>query len=108
MRILLVAPAVAPRYGSMAFIPRELSSELVRQGHEVSIYTTNVDGSQHLAVPVDCPVVAGGVKTYYFRGWNLPGNYVVSLSLWRALCETVASFDIVHSWSVYGFTTTAT
>jgi glycosyltransferase involved in cell wall biosynthesis len=107
MRILLVVYSIAPRYGGLSVMGPELARELVRQGHEVSIYTTNVDGPKHLNVVVDRPVISEGVKTHYFRGWNLPGSYVVSLSLWRALRDTVASFDIVHSWSVYGFTTTA-
>jgi glycosyltransferase involved in cell wall biosynthesis len=79
----------------------------VRQGHQVSIYTTNVDGPKHLQVPVDRPVISEGVKTHYFRGWNLPGNFVVSPGLWRALRDQVTNFDIVHCWSVYGFATTA-
>jgi len=108
MRILLVVYAVAPRYGGLSVMGPELSRELVRQGHEVSIYTTDVDGPEHLRVPVDRPVISEGVKTHYFRGWNLPGNFVVSPGLWRALRDKVTNFDIVHSWSVYGFAVAAT
>jgi glycosyltransferase involved in cell wall biosynthesis len=80
---------------------------LVRQGHDVSLYTTNVDGSGHLDVPVDRPVLSEGVKIYHFRGWNPPGNFVISRDMWRALRENIANFDIAHIWGVYGFTTTA-
>jgi glycosyltransferase involved in cell wall biosynthesis len=107
MRILLVIFGVAPRYGGLSVMGPELSRELVRQGHEVSIYTTDVDGPGHLDVPVDRPVISEGVKIHHFRGWRLPGNFVVSLGLWRALRDTVTHYDIVHSWSVYGFATTA-
>jgi len=107
MRILLVVHAIAPRYGGLAVMGPELAAELVRQGHEVSIYTSDVDGPDRLKVPVDRPVVSNGVKFHYFRGWTLPGKYVVSPGLWRALRDKVTNFDIVHSWSVYSFSTTA-
>jgi glycosyltransferase involved in cell wall biosynthesis len=85
---------------------QELSRELVRQGHEVSIYTSDVDGPDRLKVPVDHPVMSEGVKIHYFRGWKLPRNYVVSLGLWWALRATVAHFDVVQIWSVWSFSTT--
>jgi glycosyltransferase involved in cell wall biosynthesis len=107
MKILQVISNLAPQYGGPAFACPELSRELVKQGHEVSIYTTNVDGSGHLDVPVDRPVNSDGVQIHYFQGHNLPGKFVVSLALWRALHDTVAQFDIAHIWSVYGFTNTA-
>jgi len=44
MRILQVISSLATRYGGPSFLCAELSQELVRQGHEVSIYTTKVDG----------------------------------------------------------------
>jgi glycosyltransferase involved in cell wall biosynthesis len=106
MRILLVIHAIAPRYGGLAVMGPELASELVRQGHDVSIYTSDVDGPGRLAVPVDRSVVKDGVVYHHFRGWTLPGKYVVSPGLWRALRDNVASFDLVHSWSVYSFSTT--
>lgn len=108
MRILLVVHAIAPRYGGLSVMGPELAYELVRQGHEVSIYTTDVDGPGRLNVPVDRPVVSNGVSFNYFHAWTLPGQYIVSASLWRSLRDRVKTFDIVHSWSVYSFTTTAT
>jgi glycosyltransferase involved in cell wall biosynthesis len=108
MRILLVIFGVAPRYGGLSVMGPELSYELVRQGHQVSIYTTDVDGPNRLKVPVDRPVIQNGVAFHYFRSQTLPGNYVYSVGLWRALRDTVTDFDIVHSWSVYSFSTTAT
>jgi glycosyltransferase involved in cell wall biosynthesis len=107
MRILLVVHAVAPRYGGLSVMGPELSYELVRQGHDVSIYTTDVDGPYRLNVPVDRPVIFNGVAFNYFRGRTLPGKFVVSLPLWRALRDKVMGFDIVHSWSVYSFSMTA-
>jgi glycosyltransferase involved in cell wall biosynthesis len=108
MRILLVVHAVAPRYGGLSVMGPELAHELVRQGHEVSIYTTDIDGPGRLDVPVDRPVIKDGVAFHYFHGLTGPGKYIISPAMWRALRDTVVDFDIVHSWSVYSFSTTAT
>jgi glycosyltransferase involved in cell wall biosynthesis len=108
MRILLVVHAIAPRYGGLSVMGPELAYELVRQGHEVSIYTTDIDGPNRLNVPVGRPVIKNGVAFHYFRGQVFPGHYIYSSGLWRALRDTVTEFEVVHSWSVYSFSTTAT
>lgn len=107
MRILQVISVLAPRYGGPSFACPELSRELVRQGHDVTVFSTNVDGSGHLDVPTDRPVVSDGVTYRYFYGWNPGGFYVISTDLWRGLREEAANFDIAHIWSVYGFSTSA-
>jgi len=81
--------------------------ELARRGHEVSIYTTNVEGNDLLDVPLDQPLLQQGVEVRYFSGWTHPPAYKFSLSLWRGLRETVCSFDVVHIYAVYGFSTLA-
>jgi glycosyltransferase involved in cell wall biosynthesis len=107
MRILQVICSLATRYGGPQFLCAELSRELVRQGHQVSIYTSDVDGSRHLEVPLDCPVLEQGVEVRYFRGWTRPGKYMFSPGLWRALRQSVADFDVVHISGVYGFSNSA-
>jgi glycosyltransferase involved in cell wall biosynthesis len=107
MRILQVISSLATRYGGPSFLCAELSRELVRQGHQVSIYTSDVDGSGNLDVPLDRPLVKDGVEIRYFHGWSRLGKYMFSPGLWRALGENVATFDIVHVGSVYSFSTTA-
>jgi len=107
MRILQVISALAPRYGGPSVAGPELSRELVRLGHDVFLYTTDVDGSGHLQVPLAEPQLDQGVEISYFRGWTATGKYMFSPALWHALRDNVANFDIVHVWSVYSFSTTA-
>jgi glycosyltransferase involved in cell wall biosynthesis len=107
MRILQVVATLAPRYGGPSVACPELSRELARQGHEVSIFTSDVDGSGNLDVPLDRPLVKDGVEIRYFHGWSRLGKYMFSPGLWKALGENVAKFDIVQVWSVYSFSTTA-
>jgi glycosyltransferase involved in cell wall biosynthesis len=107
MRILQVLATLAPRSGGPSVAGPELSRELARQGHQVSIYASDVDGSGHLNVPLDRPVLDAGVETRTFRGWSRPGRYMFSPGMWRALRDTVADFDVVHIYSVYGFSSSA-
>src|SRR6266404_1648452 len=107
MKILQVVSSLAPRYGGPSFLCSELSWELARQGHQVSIYTSDVDGSGHLEVPLDRPVFERGVEIRYFRGWTQPSKYMFSPGLWRALRESLADFDVVHSYGVYSFCNSA-
>src|SRR5271166_1492715 len=106
MRVLQVLAALAPRYGGPAVAGPELSRELVRQGHRVTIFTSDADGSGHLNVPLDRPIQDHGVDVHYFHGTEI-GKYVFSPGLWGALKNRVSEFDVVHIWSVYGFSTTA-
>jgi len=107
MRILQVVATLASRQGGPSVACPELSRELVRQGHRVSIYASDVDGLGHLAVPLETPVIDDGVEISYFRGWSEPFGYMLSARMWCALRDTVAEFDAVHIYSVYGFSSSA-
>jgi glycosyltransferase involved in cell wall biosynthesis len=107
MRILQVVSTLAPRQGGPSIACPELSRELVRQGHEVSIYASDVDGSGHLTIPLGHPVMDEGVAIRYFRGWSDPSRYMFSPGMWRALRDTVEDFDVVHIYSVFGFSSSA-
>jgi glycosyltransferase involved in cell wall biosynthesis len=103
MRILQVVGTLAPCYGGPSIACPELSRELVRQGHKVSIYGSDLAGQEHLELPLDRPVLEEGVEIRYFRAWSQPPKYMFSPGLWRALSESVTDFDVAHIWSVYGF-----
>lgn len=107
MRILQVVGPLAPCYGGPSVACPELSRELARQGHRVSIYASNVAGAEYLDVPLNRPLFEQGVELRYFPALAWSGKYMCSPALWRALRETVVKFDVVHIWSVYGFFNTA-
>jgi glycosyltransferase involved in cell wall biosynthesis len=106
MRILHVIPSLAMRHGGPPKAAQELCRELVRVGHEVTIYTTNLDGNQRLDVPVDRPIRGeDGVVRWYFATQR-SGLYGVSMSLIRALRRNIRNFDVVHIHTLYRFTST--
>jgi glycosyltransferase involved in cell wall biosynthesis len=81
--------------------------ELARRGHEVTIYTTNLDGPGFAKVPLREPITdPSGLRLRYFPVFP-HSYYCFSLSLAAALKRTVAGYDLVHIHSLYRFSTTA-
>ena len=68
MRLLHVVPTYLPasRYGGPLYSVHALCAALAKRGHDVHVYTTNVDGPGVSAVPVDRPVDMDGVQVSYF------------------------------------------
>ena len=102
MRILHVIASLAPRYGGPPKACLEYCRELVRQGCDVAIYTTNVDGPVNLDVPTDAPVFRDGVETRFFPV-QTPREFKVSLPLAAALRREIPRRDLVHIHSLYLF-----
>lgn len=106
MRILHVIPSLAERHGGPPKAAQELCRELVRMGHEVTIYTTDLDLSNRLEVPVDQALRGeDGVERWYFATQR-SGLYGLSMSLIAALRRNIRNFDVVHIHSLYRFTST--
>jgi glycosyltransferase involved in cell wall biosynthesis len=107
LRILHVVPTYLPatRYGGPIFAVHGLCKALAARGHEVSVYTTNVDGSGSSDVPLNEPVSLDGVRVHYFAP-SLRRLYF-SLAMRRMLHKPVAGFDLVHAHSVFLWPTAA-
>lgn len=101
MRLLHVVPTYFPatRYGGPIFAVHGLCRALARRGHDVHVFTTNVDGGGVSDVPLDGPVDLDGVQVHYFAS-ELRRLYV-SRSMRRALARDAGAFDLVHLHSVF-------
>jgi glycosyltransferase involved in cell wall biosynthesis len=101
VRILHVVPTYLPatRYGGPIYAVHGLCRALAARGHEVRVFTTNVDGRSESAVPLDADVMLDGVRVRYFRS-ELRRLYY-SRRLKRALNGEAKSFDVVHLHSVF-------
>ncbi len=87
MRILHVIPSLAMRFGGPPKAAQELCRELARQGEEVTIYTTDLDGSERMAVPYDQPIRGeDGVERWYFSTQRT-GLYGVSIPLVNSILQ---------------------
>jgi len=102
LRILPVIPAYYPavRYGGPIRSVHALCASLVRRGHQVSVYTTNVDGNTDSDVPLGRPVDMDGVLVHYFPVPALR-RLCWCPALARQLRRAIADFDLVHLHSVF-------
>jgi glycosyltransferase involved in cell wall biosynthesis len=102
LRILHVVPTYWPavRYGGPIRSVHALARDLAGRGHDVHVFTTNVDGDGESAVPVGRPVDREGVQVTYFASRVLRRLYW-SPDMGHALAAGIASFDIAHLHSVF-------
>ena len=104
MKILHVISDLCLQHGGPAKLAPEMCRALARRGHEVTLYTTNFDVDGVLDVPLDKPVLDGGVTIRYFPV-SRPRRWKFSRPLGQALRDGVAAFDIVHIHNLYLFHT---
>lgn len=102
LKILHVVPTYLPatRYGGPIYSVHGLCRALACLGHEVHVFTTNVDGSGNSDVPLGEPVVLDGVHVWYFPS-EFGRRLYWSPPLYRQLRSELSTFDIVHLHSVF-------
>lgn len=102
MRVLHVVPTYLPatRYGGPIFSVHGLCKALAAKGHDVHVFTTNVDGESDSDVPLGVPVRLDGVHVWYFPSRRLRRLYR-SPPMMRALKAQLPQFDVVHLHSVF-------
>jgi glycosyltransferase involved in cell wall biosynthesis len=102
LRILHVVPTYIPayRYGGPIYSVHGLCKALVLLGHDVSVFTTNVDGDNDSDVPLGQPVDIDGVKVSYFPSKRLRRLYW-SPPMKTSLEKQIPNSDIVHLHSIF-------
>jgi glycosyltransferase involved in cell wall biosynthesis len=104
VKILHVVPTYLParRYGGPIVAVHGLCKALVARGHEVHVFTTNVDGDRTLDVPTGTPVELDGVHVHYFAS---PYRRLYwSPDMRTAFEQEIRTFDVVHIHAVYLWT----
>jgi glycosyltransferase involved in cell wall biosynthesis len=106
VKILHVVPTYLParRYGGPIVAVHGLCRALVQRGHEVTVFTTNVDGPSDSDVPLDREVVLDGVRIRYFAA-SIRRLYVSPAM--RTALRDIGSFDLVETHSVFLWPTAA-
>lgn len=102
MRILHVIPTYLPalRYGGPIVAVHSLCRALAARGHEVDVFTTNVNGAGSSAVPLGVPVERDGVRIKYFASYFLR-RLSWAPSLKNDLRASISGYDIVHLQTVF-------
>lgn len=104
MKVLHVVPSLASGFGGPSTAAIELCRELVKQGLDVSIFTTDADIKGRLRVKLNTVVDIDGIKVIYFPVQFFQ-KYKFSLPLAKALRERIPFFDIIHIHSLFQFST---
>jgi glycosyltransferase involved in cell wall biosynthesis len=108
VRILHVVPSYYPavRYGGPIRSVHGLACAFAHRGHEVHVYTTNVDGPSNSDVPLQKTTDLDGVSVRYFPT-GAGRRLYRSPDMDRALQTNISSFDVVHTHSVFLWPTTS-
>ncbi len=102
MKLLVVMPFYKPAhcYGGPVSCISLLCEEMVRQGADVTVFTTTANGyGKHLDVPTGAPVEVSGVKVVYFRCVHLffYPLFFYAPALRRALRDSLPEFDACYT-----------
>lgn len=102
MRLLHIVPTYLPalRYGGPIRSVHALCRNLAARGHDVHVFTTNVDGDGDSDVPLGRAVDLDGVKVTYFSSRWLRRLYW-SPPMLDALRLALPAFDLVHLHAIY-------
>ena len=100
MRILHVVPTYLPatRYGGPIVSVHGLCRALAARGHDVHVFTTNVDGDGTSEVPLGVAVPLQGVNVHYFAS---PFRRLYYSPEMRKALRSINEFDVVHLHSVF-------
>ena len=106
MKILHVVPTYVPawKHGGPIRSVHGLCKALAARGHQVTVFTTDVDTDG--AVPVGQAVALDGVEVWYFPV-TVPRRSYRSPRMGAALRRRIADFDAVHLHSVFLWPTSA-
>jgi glycosyltransferase involved in cell wall biosynthesis len=102
LRILHVVPSYIPayRYGGPIYSVHGLCKALSARGHDVHVFTTNVDGPNDSDVPLQTPVDIDGVSVWYFPSRYLRRLYY-SPPMERAMNRELKNYDLLHLHSIF-------
>ena len=122
MRILYAVHGYKPAYriGGPILSVSATAENLVRKGHQVTVFTTNSNLDQDLDVPVDRPIDVNGVEVWYFRRKDVIQQYLpfvpyLSKSIGFLYCPRmkaelarhVPRVDVVHTHQPFIYPTYA-
>lgn len=102
MRVLQVVNSFPPTWGKggPARVSYEISKELVKRGHEVTVYTTDINDESNRLKNYKNPSYIDGIAVYRFKNLNNAlawRNVPVSPGMLFALSKNIRNFDIIHA-----------
>jgi len=106
MRILFVVPFYKPAYlygGPVNSLSMSCEA-LASMGEQVTVFTTNANGSSAIDLPVDRPVNVNGVHVYYFERHPLsPPKYFIAPKMRRTLLDQIGDFNVAYTSATWTY-----
>jgi glycosyltransferase involved in cell wall biosynthesis len=101
VRILHVVYSCIPGEfrGGVPKVVYDLARAQVGLGHEVTIYTTNVNGAQPAAVPAGFETISHGVLIRYYKADER--RWFRSTDLRKAVLASAPDHDVIHSHNTF-------
>ena len=100
MKVLQVINAFYPPYssGGAAHPTYNISKQLMKRGHTVTVYATNILDNKNLFHVESNPYNVNNMEVWYFRNsmYSPRNNVCLSLELVNALKMNITTFDLVH------------
>ena len=90
MKILQVTNLFAPVHGGIAEATYQLTNQLVKKGHEVTLYTSDFKLSQKYISSIP------EVKVHTFKTWLSLANFLVTPGIIKRAKEEIRYFDTIH------------
>jgi glycosyltransferase involved in cell wall biosynthesis len=100
MKVLVIAPYLAPVYGGTSKAILELAQSLGQQGVTVDIISSNADGVGKLSSPVGQWIQESHYRIGYFSCWH-HNDLILSPSLITWLIQHVNEYDVVHTNTIF-------
>lgn len=104
LKVLILTPSFPPAYadGGPVQSSGDLVKNLIKEGAEVTVLTTNRNGNNTLSVPLGKAIDWYGAKVYYFQV-HKPWWYGFSPSGLPQVRAQVCSADVVHCMAIFSF-----
>ena len=90
MKILQVAQFFSPVHGGSAEAPYQLSKELEKRGHEITVYASGYKSSQEYINSIS------EVTVCLFRSWLNYAKFHVTPSMIKRAKKDIKNFDVIH------------
>lgn len=99
MRILHVSYIFPPALNvadGITTVVHNVTKELVKRGHEVAVYTSNLSNLHKQDFLSDFHLLSNGVHVYYSRSLWRYKTFIVTPSIITLLSKNISNFDIIH------------
>lgn len=107
MKILMVTGTFRPRrFGGVTEVSYNFSKRLVKNGHEVSVYTTDVGNDCYFRLNVPENKIVDGIYVHYFRNINnslaFTHRIFLSIGMFFTIRKDITNFDVIHVHELRG------